>query len=240
MRFRILSTIVLLGATVIRLDSLDTSPLHHDEGVNGFFLLRLFREDIYRYNPENYHGPSLYYFGLASVYLFGVNSFAIRFVPAVFGIATVWLVLKLKESLGESGALTAAALIAVSPGAVYMSRYFIHETLFVFFTAGLVSAGLIYHKKRSVRYAMLTAVPAALLFATKETAIINGTVLAIATAIAALYTAVRRKDCGENESSSESSWLARAAGALRGASGRRLGTVWFPALGLFGLVAGVM
>src|SRR5215470_10435797 len=211
MRFRILSAIVLSGAAVIRLYNLDTSPLHHDEGVNGFFLLRLFREDIYRYNPENYHGPSLYYFGLASVYFFGVNTFAIRFVPAVFGIATVWLVLKLRESLGESGALTAAAFIAVSPGAVYMSRYFIHETLFVFFTAGLVAAGLIYHKTRSVRYAMLIAVLAALLFATKETAIMNGGVLVIATALAALYTAVRRKGRGENDTSTESSWLSRAA-----------------------------
>jgi len=37
-------------------------PLHHDEGVNGNFLVRLVREGAYNYDPANYHGPTLYYF----------------------------------------------------------------------------------------------------------------------------------------------------------------------------------
>jgi len=42
-------------------------------------------------------------------------------------------------------ALSAAVLIAISPGAVYLSRYFIHESLFVFFTLGIVVAALKYY-----------------------------------------------------------------------------------------------
>ena len=37
-------------------------PLHHDEGVNGNFLVTLVREGKYVYDPQNYHGPTLYYF----------------------------------------------------------------------------------------------------------------------------------------------------------------------------------
>jgi len=31
-------------------------PLHHDEGVNGNFLVTLVRERTYFYDPQNYHG----------------------------------------------------------------------------------------------------------------------------------------------------------------------------------------
>jgi len=54
--------IVIAAAAGLRLYDLTLKPLHHDEGVNGFFLLGLFREGVYCYNPANYHGPTLYYF----------------------------------------------------------------------------------------------------------------------------------------------------------------------------------
>lgn len=132
-------------ATLLRLYHLTLKPLHHDEGVNGFFLTRLVREGIYQYDPANYHGPSIYYFGLAATYRLGLNTFAIRLVTVVFGVATVLLALCLRRYIGSIGALAAAALIAISPGAVYLSRYFIHESLVVFFTFGLIVAMLKYY-----------------------------------------------------------------------------------------------
>ncbi|HYY41588.1 MAG TPA: hypothetical protein VE775_02580, partial [Pyrinomonadaceae bacterium] len=48
--------------------------------------------------------------------------------------------------LGAVGALSAAALIAVSPGMVYNSRYFIHEMLFICFTLGIVVATLRFYE----------------------------------------------------------------------------------------------
>lgn len=144
--WRLASLLILALSTVLRAYDLTLKPLHHDEGVNGFFLTRLLREGIYQYDPGNYHGPTIYYFALVTTYLFGLNTIAIRLVTVVFGVATVWLALCLRRYVGTVGALTAAGLIAISPGAVYLSRYFIHETLVVFFTFGVVVAVLKHHE----------------------------------------------------------------------------------------------
>jgi len=71
-------------------------------------------------------------------------------------------------------------MLAVSPGAVYLSRYFIHETLFVFFTLGIVVAAVWFYDKRNPSYLVAAAAATALLFATKETAMISAGVLIIA------------------------------------------------------------
>ncbi len=47
---------ILLVAAFLRLYDLNLVPLHHDEGVNGNFLVRLVREGAYHYDPANYHG----------------------------------------------------------------------------------------------------------------------------------------------------------------------------------------
>ena len=210
--WQVASISILAAAAFLRLYALTLKPLHHDEGVNGFFLTRLFREGVYQYDPANYHGPTLYYFAvvipkltskLASVFpslaQHSLNTFVIRLVPAAFGVATVWLVLLLRRRLGSVGALSAAALLAVSPGAVYLSRYFIHESLFVFFTLGIVVAALNYYDSARPVYLMLAAVSAALLFATKETAIISVLVLVIAAASTAIYMRLRRSSTGRTK-----------------------------------------
>jgi predicted membrane-bound mannosyltransferase len=125
---------VLAVAAALRFVELTLKPFHHDEGVNGFFLTNLFRDGIYKYDPSNYHGPSLYYFGLLSAWIFGLDDLAVRIVVAVFGLLTVALVFSLRRYLGTIGTLAAAAFVAVSPGLTFFSRYFIHEILLVFFT----------------------------------------------------------------------------------------------------------
>ena len=78
--------------------------------------------------------------GTAAQDKYGLNTFTIRLVPALFGLGTVWLVLLLRRRLGSVGTLASiGGKLAVSPGAVYLSRYYIHETLFVFFTLGWLS-----------------------------------------------------------------------------------------------------
>jgi uncharacterized protein (TIGR03663 family) len=251
--WRVASLAILALATLLRVYHLTLKPLHHDEGVNGFFLTRLLREGVYQYDPGNYHGPTIYYFALVSTYLFGLNTIAIRLVTVVFGVALVWLALCLRRYIGTLGALTAAGLIAISPGAVYLSRYFIHETMVVFFTFGVVVAALKYHEseppeeenktsgliavaaavaliasslaavykpqyfrtellfiivssivviqalwnydgKRAI-YLILGAISAALLFASKETALVSVIVLGIAVTTTAVYLRFR-KDIG--------------------------------------------
>jgi uncharacterized protein (TIGR03663 family) len=189
---------VLVAAAVLRLLDLTVKPLHHDEGVNGLFLTTLFRNGYYRYDPVNYHGPTLYYFGwlTTTVNSFfygkdGLSTFAIRLVTALFGIGVVWLLLCLRRQLGTFGAVSAAALAAVSPGLVFFSRYFIHEILFVFFTLGVVVAILRFRESRRPRDLILAALSAALMGATKETWIITLAVWLIALPCTTFYLRLR-------------------------------------------------
>jgi uncharacterized protein (TIGR03663 family) len=175
---------VLYVATVamlLRFYALPLKPLHHDEGVNALFLTSLVRPPhTYEYDPANYHGPTLYYLGWASTSIFGLTTFAIRFGTAACGLLTVLLMIALRRSIGTVGAFAAAALLAVSPGAVYFSRYFIHETLLVCFTLATVVATLIWLRGGRTVFLYLAAASAGLMFATKETAIISAGVLIIA------------------------------------------------------------
>ena len=186
---------ILLLAAILRLYDLNLVPLHHDEGVNGNFLVRLIRDGYYHYDPANYHGPTLYYFAAVVAWILrpfvGLNAslttVAIRWVPALFGLATIGLIFTLRRNLGTIATLGAAFLLAISPGAVYLSRYFIHETLFVFFTLGIVVALLKYFEDPHPVYLILAALSMALLFATKETAMISVAVLVIALAVTRVY-----------------------------------------------------
>jgi len=191
----IAATAIMLLAAILRLYDLNLVPLHHDEGVNGNFLVRLVRAGDYHYDPANYHGPTLYYFAALVAWILrpfvGANASltttGIRLVPALFGLATIALVFTLRRNLGTLATLSAAFLLAVSPGAIYLSRYFIHETLFVFFTLGLVVALLKYFEVLNPAYLILAAISAALLFATKETAMISVGVLVIALVVTQAY-----------------------------------------------------
>jgi uncharacterized protein (TIGR03663 family) len=226
----------MISAAILRFFDPSLKPLHHDEGVNGLFLMRLFREGVYRYDPSNYHGPTLYYFTLAPALLLGLNTVAIRAATALFGVATVWLLLRLRRYVGSPGALAASALVAFSPGAVYYSRYFIHETLFVFFTLGLVVALLGFYDSGRALHLMLASISAALLFTTKETAIVSLAVLGVALVCTRIYfrirMALREDEAGRSGPSEkepgERTWA--RAGA------RRSATLLLIALELFALV----
>ena len=183
---------ILLVAAAIRLPELALNPFHHDEGVNGFFTTNLVRAGTYTYDPANYHGPTLYYFALVSEIVFGLTTEAMRLVPVLFGLLLVAVVLPLRRYLGAVASLTAAALLALSPAEVYVSRYFIHEMLLAALSLGLVVAALLYLDRRRPVYLLAASVAAALLFATKETAIVTVVVLLIAVVVAHLYVGWRR------------------------------------------------
>ena len=203
--WRIGVIVIFLIAGGLRLYDLNLVPLHHDEGVNGNFLVRLVREGSYQYDPANYHGPTLYYFaslipwtvkllfGSSARDNYGLTTFNIRLVTVLFGLGTIGLVFMLRRRLGTVATLAAGLMLAVSPGAVYLSRYFIHETLFVFFTLGIVVASVKLYDERNPSYLIPAGASAALLFATKETAMISAGVLIIAFALTLLYMRFDRR-----------------------------------------------
>ncbi len=141
-------SLVTAAATFFRFSALELKPFHHDEGVNGFFLKTLFDKGTYAYDPANYHGPTLYYISLAFSKAFGLNTLSARWSVAIFGVLTVVLALFLRRYIGKVGALAAALFLSLSPGMVYISRYFIHEMFFVFCSLAVVVAVLFFIEKR--------------------------------------------------------------------------------------------
>lgn len=127
--------LVILLAGVLRFVNLDYKVLHHDEGVNHFFLQNLIRQGSYKYDPTNYHGPTLYFLSQPLAKWADRNGLmrpaAMRVITASFGLAVIALCYGLRGRLGEEAALAGAALLAVSPGMVFISRYYIHEMILV-------------------------------------------------------------------------------------------------------------
>ena len=179
--------VISLLAAWLRLSQIEIKPFHHDEGVNAHFLLNLSRNGQYQYNPTNYHGPTLYYFALVAVRIFGETDFALRLWPACAGMLTILLVWPIRRQLGAFGTAIAGLCLALSPGLVYFSRDFIHEMSFGLFSLGIVVGAVRYAERREFLWMLLIAISAGLLFATKETAVITAVVMIIAFLLATLF-----------------------------------------------------
>lgn len=191
--------LVLVFAAVglgFRLPQLDRRPMHGDEAVQAYKAGVLLDEGKYRYDPLEYHGPTLYYFAAAWARLTGHPTFDLttertfRLVPVIFGVALILLLWPLIDGLGRGPAVFAAALTAVSPALVFYSRYYIQEMLLVAFTTAAIAAAWRYTRHRSYRWAVATGLFLGLMHATKETAVIAFAAMAAA---AALTAAIARK-----------------------------------------------
>lgn len=202
-------------ALFLRFYDLPLKPLHHDEGVNTLFLTTLVRPPhAYRYDPANYHGPTLYYLGWLSTAVFGLTTVAIRMVTAVAGLGAVLLLLGLKRALGAGGALMASALLAVSPGAVFFSRYYIHEMPLVCFTLAAVVCAWYSWDSGRLLPKLGAAASAALMFATKETAIISAFAITVAAAGSAFLVNTRGQDVRRRSDAQGGSSLAHVTAPL--------------------------
>lgn len=189
--FAITAGLIFVAATVFRFYELSLKPLHHDEGVNGFFLRRLIEEGVYHYDPSNYHGPTLYYLSLIFSWFLGLDTFAVRAVPALCGLLVIVTLIPFRRTLGALSTLTAMALLAFSPGMVFQSRYFIHEILLVLFTMTLVLCVWKYQRMGTGASILGASASAALMFATKETAFISWGVLLLSALSSFVYLRVR-------------------------------------------------
>jgi len=179
-------------ALALRLPQLDRRPLHNDEAVNAMRFRSLWVNQAYRYDPNEFHGPTLQYAtvpaaGLSGSYDFNQFSEAtFRRVTVAFGAGLIVLLLLMADGLGKAETLWAALLTAISPAMVFYSRYYIHEMLLVFFTALTLAAGWRYVQSRSVGWCLLAGVGLGLMYATKETFVFvaGSLVAAVACALA--------------------------------------------------------
>ncbi len=170
--------LVLAVALGLRTYALGARPMHADEANQALKLGQMLEGGTYAFDPRDHHGPTLYYLGLVPAGLRGETTLAtltettVRLTPALFGVVGVWLLWLLLRPWGRWPALTAALLLAVSPAAVYYSRYFIQETLLVTFTLGTFVVGRRWWKDGGVRWAVLAGAGFGLMLATKSSALV--------------------------------------------------------------------
>lgn len=176
-RARLLLLIAVLGVVGLslwlRLPGLADKPLHSDEGVNGWFSLRLHWWNVYRYQPSDYHGPFLYYVNLVFFWIFGPSDESLRLGTALCGGLMPLLLLPLRRWLGAVGVVAGGLLLSCSPLMVFFSRTVIHEIYLVFFTLLWVVALLYFARRPRLSFALLAAGGALGAFCNKETAIIT-------------------------------------------------------------------
>ena len=200
--FRGLFLCAILGALAFRTARLDLRPMHSDEANQAVKFGDLLERGEYRFDPNDHHGPTLYYASLPAAWaarastLAGLNERVLRLVPAFFGVALLLVLLLFSGGLSRESTLAAAGLAAVSPALTYYSRFYIQETLLVFFLATLIGAGWRYARKRSAIWALVAGVSAGLMAATKETSLILFAGLASAFAILSIFERLRTRHGG--------------------------------------------
>ena len=132
-REKIIQCCIVLAVSIFCFYDLSLKPPHVDESVNGFFVNTLWEKGFYTYDPNNYHGPLLFYLFQISEKIFGFGIEAFRIVSVLFLILTIFIILKSRTVLDRHASIFVALALGLSPGMIFFSRSAIHESAFVFF-----------------------------------------------------------------------------------------------------------
>jgi len=152
--------------------------MHTDESVHAIKFGMLLEENQYRYDPQEYHGPTLNYFTLIPALtlsqkkLMEIDESTLRIVPVFFGMLLVLGLLPLIRGLSRPVVFFAGLFLAISPAMVFYSRYYIQEMLLVSFSCGVFVSAYRYIKRKNPVWAFSTGLFLGLMHATKETGII--------------------------------------------------------------------
>ena len=129
---KILQWCILVAVFIFCFSDLSLKPPHVDESVNGFFVNTLWEHGFYPYDPNNYHGPLLFYLFQISEKIFGFGILSFRIVSALFLLLTIVVTFRSRAVLGSYASLFIAIALGLSPGMVFFSRSAIHEPAFGF------------------------------------------------------------------------------------------------------------
>ncbi|NOY59093.1 MAG: TIGR03663 family protein [Calditrichaeota bacterium] len=191
----ILFFVVFIFALALRLPRLTQRPMHTDEAVHAMKFGDLLEKNDYRYDPFEYHGPTLNYFTLIPAWISSaknitqINEVTLRIVPVFFGLLLVLFLLLLKDGLSWPVVLWGGLFTAVSPAMVFYSRYYIQEMLLVAFSFAVIAAVYRYLKNNNFLWALTAGISVGLMYATKETCVIAF----FSMTLAAILTGIVRK-----------------------------------------------
>ncbi|MGH2461963.1 MAG: flippase activity-associated protein Agl23 [Chloroflexota bacterium] len=158
---------IVLIAGLLRFWDLGSRMLHHDESLHAVYSYYLYIGKGYVHDPLM-HGPFLFELNALVYFLLGVSDATARVAPALFGTVLVGLPYLLRDRLGRTGAIVAAALIAFSPSILYYSRFIRHDIYQIFFMMLLVVATFRYFSARARGFLYLAVVATSLAFSDKE------------------------------------------------------------------------
>src|SRR5262247_534043 len=101
-------------ALALRCPHLAIRPMHNDEAVNAMKFGQLWEHGVYKYDPNEHHGPSLFYATLAVARLTSSPDFEhltevkLRLIPIVFALGLIVLLPLISDGLGKAGVVWAA------------------------------------------------------------------------------------------------------------------------------------
>jgi len=177
--------VIALLAIITRFWDLGARTISHDESLHALYSYKLYAGEGYVHNPMM-HGPFLFHANALIYFLFGVNDYTARIMPAIFGVALVLLPIFLRKELGRLGALVASALFLVSPSILYYSRYIRNDIYMVVWAMLMVIALFRFMDERRNRWLYVGTVATVLSLCTKETSYIFGFILVTFLALVAL------------------------------------------------------
>ncbi len=196
--FWILTVAVVSVAGALRLSCLSQRPLHTDEAVHAEKYGNLLDRGFYKYNANEYHGPTLNYSTFLLARLRGqltyqaLDEVTLRLGPALMGLFLVILPLGLLPMLDRRVVLWLIGFTALSPAFVYYSRYYIQEMYLVCFTFGLIVCIWRYLHTRHIQWIVLAGLCAGFMHASKETCVIAFGSMALA-AVTVYFLKGRRR-----------------------------------------------
>ncbi len=177
--------VVTVGLRCVRLSE---RPMHHDEANQAVRCLDMLEGTPYHYDASDHHGPTLYAIALPLLRVCKSLSSAteqdtakgmvlsppptessFRLLPVLFSGLLIMSLTALTGTLPPFALASAALLAAVSPMCTYYSRYFIQETLLVYFLA--ITAFKLWNtlRFRTLPHAIGAGLALGLAMATKET-----------------------------------------------------------------------
>lgn len=189
----ILLVVIAGAALAVRSLDLELRPVHGDEANQAYKTGKLLETGKYVYDPHDHHGPTLYYLALAPLTASGAHTMAdaetwmLRAVPVAFSVATLLLLIPLRNALPPGAALCAALLLVFSPAFTFYARYYIQETLLVFFTLSAIVFGWKYAQRPGRLNAIGVMVSLCLMHATKETAVLAWAAMGFALVVTLLW-----------------------------------------------------
>jgi uncharacterized protein (TIGR03663 family) len=164
---------IFVIACLTRFWDLGSRALHHDESLHSYFSWIFAEGNGYIHDPLM-HGPFLFHATALMYLLFGATDAVSRIVPAALGVIVVMLpwLLRGERIFGRWGALTASALLLISPSILYYSRFIRHDIFLVAGTLLLFIAVVRYIEHPEARWAIIGALSIGYMLTTEEVSFI--------------------------------------------------------------------